>query len=42
MSFESLALLIDTYWMFLAVVLVAGTIVGWIATDMPAPEEKVH
>lgn len=33
MSLDSLALLIDTYWIFLAAALAIGVVVGWIAAN---------
>ncbi len=33
MSLDSLALLIDTYWMFLVAALAIGVITGWVAAN---------
>lgn len=33
MSFASIALIIDTYWIFLAAALLIGVITGWFAAS---------
>ena len=40
MSFESIALLVDTYWMFLVGALALGVIVGWMAANKDANPSK--
>lgn len=39
MPFDTIALLIDTYWMFLAAAIAIGIIVGWIAADHPEKDD---
>ena len=36
MSFASIALVIDTYWVFLLAALLIGVATGWFASDQPA------
>jgi len=37
MSFASIALIIDTYWIFLAAALLIGVATGWFAASADEP-----
>jgi len=41
MSFDSIALVIDTYWIFLLAALLIGVATGWFASSTDAPASTV-